>query len=107
MPTPWPNEWFKESGVCVRKSDGCIPGTKAKTCQDPDDPKWADKYVCSHTPNEPRKPDCPWMTAEDKEFAKEDFEGYKKSNTTNVKKLEKKLEEKLDKILEKKRKKTK
>merc|ERR1719158_1932318 len=47
--------WFKRSGICVRKSDGCRPGFELKTCKNPIAPP---EFVCHQTPYKPRDSDC-------------------------------------------------
>merc|ERR1712025_42669 len=58
------DDWFfTKSGVCVRKSDGCLPGRKPKTCRELGHPEWSDeenaKRMCRHIPFKPHERRCP------------------------------------------------
>jgi len=57
LPTPGSHEWFKHSGVCVKKADGCMPGRKLQgnKCSG----SWGpEEGECHHKPNDPREDPC-------------------------------------------------
>jgi len=61
-PTRWSDAWFKHSGICVRKADGCMPGRKLQgnkcSGSDPWGPEFEEGDECNHKPNAPRDDSC-------------------------------------------------